>query len=121
MTDPEWGTEFARKYVEACSRWRITPKESYNCKILCAYDVEITDGPFAGFVGSPCGGAENMEGAAAAHVCALYDVSFLEIRAISNLVEDRDRSAWKVEEAFTAVQIAVSRIVRDVDRVMEGP
>jgi aldehyde:ferredoxin oxidoreductase len=65
MTDPEWGTEFSRKYVEACSRWRVTPKPSYNCKISCAYDVEITDGPFAGFIGSPCGGAENMEGAAA--------------------------------------------------------
>jgi aldehyde:ferredoxin oxidoreductase len=65
MTDPEWGAEFSRKYVEACSRWRITPKPSYNCKISCAYDVEITDGPFAGFIGSPCGGAENMEGAAA--------------------------------------------------------
>lgn len=65
MTDPEWGTEFARKYVQACSRWRITPQPSFNCKISCAYDVEITDGPFAGFTGSMCGGAENMEGAAA--------------------------------------------------------
>jgi aldehyde:ferredoxin oxidoreductase len=65
MTDPEWGAEFSRKYEEACSRWRVTPKPSYNCKISCAYDVEITDGPFAGFTGSPCGGAENMEGAAA--------------------------------------------------------
>jgi aldehyde:ferredoxin oxidoreductase len=65
MTDPLWGAEFSRKYAEACSRWRITPKPSYNCKIACAYDVEITDGPFAGFIASPCGGAENMEGAAA--------------------------------------------------------
>jgi aldehyde:ferredoxin oxidoreductase len=65
MTDPEWGTEYTRKYVEACGRWRITPMPSYNCKIGCAYDVEITDGPFTGFTGSPCGGSENMEGAAA--------------------------------------------------------
>jgi aldehyde:ferredoxin oxidoreductase len=65
MTDPEWGAQFAIKYVDACSRWRVTPKPSYNCKVECAYDVEITDGPFAGFIASPCGGAENMEGAAA--------------------------------------------------------
>ena len=64
MTDPEWGAEFARKYVEACSRWRVTPQPSYNCKVSCAYDVEITDGPFAGFTGSKCGGAEAMEGSA---------------------------------------------------------
>jgi aldehyde:ferredoxin oxidoreductase len=63
--DPLWGTEFARKYVEACRRWKVTSKPSYNCKISCAYDVEITDGVFAGFIGSPCGGAESMEGAAA--------------------------------------------------------
>ncbi|MFH1140388.1 MAG: aldehyde ferredoxin oxidoreductase N-terminal domain-containing protein [Chloroflexota bacterium] len=66
MPDPLWGAEFSRRYVEACSRWRVTPRPSYNCLIACAYDVEITDGPFAGFVGSPCGGAGNMEGAAAA-------------------------------------------------------
>ncbi|MBI2871710.1 MAG: hypothetical protein HYY00_00785 [Chloroflexi bacterium] len=65
MSDPLWGAEFARKYVDACQRWRVTPQPSYNCKIACAYDVEVTDGPFAGFTGSMCGGAENMEGAAA--------------------------------------------------------
>jgi aldehyde:ferredoxin oxidoreductase len=65
MTDPAWGREFAQQYVDACARWKITPQPSYNCKISCAYDVEITDGPYAGFIGSPCGGAENMEGAAA--------------------------------------------------------
>ncbi|MDP7085122.1 MAG: aldehyde ferredoxin oxidoreductase N-terminal domain-containing protein [Dehalococcoidia bacterium] len=64
MTDPEWGAQYSLNYVEACARWKITPQPSYNCKISCAYDVEITDGPYAGFVGSPCGGAENMEGAA---------------------------------------------------------
>lgn len=65
MSDPAWTTGFTSAYVEACKRWKVTPKPSYNCKVACAYDVEITDGPFAGFVGSPCGGSENMEGAAA--------------------------------------------------------
>ncbi len=65
MTDPEWGAEFARKYVAACSRWTVTPQPSYNCKISCAYDVEIGDGPFAGFTGSKCGGGEPIEGSSA--------------------------------------------------------
>ncbi len=43
--------------------------------------------------------AESMEGAAAAHVCSLYGVPFLEVRGISNLVVDRDRDSWRVEEA----------------------
>ncbi|MCH7548414.1 MAG: hypothetical protein IH969_02570, partial [Candidatus Krumholzibacteriota bacterium] len=63
MTDPDWGADFARKYVEACKHWKITPQPSYNCKIACAYDVEITDGPYKGFTGSKCGGGEPMEGA----------------------------------------------------------
>ena len=65
MTDPLWGAEFTQKYVEACARWKITPQPSYNCKVSCAYNVEITDGPMSGFVASLCGGAENMEGSAA--------------------------------------------------------
>ena len=42
---------------------------------------------------------ENMEGAAAARVCAAFDLPCLEIRAISNLVEDRDRGGWRLREA----------------------
>ena len=47
---------------------------------------------------------ESMEGAAAAHVCAMHDIPFLEVRGISNLVEDRDRSKWKLKEAAEAAQ-----------------
>jgi futalosine hydrolase len=43
--------------------------------------------------------AESMEGAAAAHVCALYGVPFLELRGISNMVGDRDRSTWLIDQA----------------------
>ena len=50
---------------------------------------------------------EGMEGAALAHVCALYDVPCLELRAISNDVEDRDLSRWRLREAAEAAQAAV--------------
>lgn len=42
---------------------------------------------------------ENMEGAALARVCTLFQKPFAEVRCISNLVEDRDKSKWKIEEA----------------------
>jgi futalosine hydrolase len=45
--------------------------------------------------------AESMEGAAGAHVCALYGVPFLEIRGISNLVGDRDKRSWQIQGAAT--------------------
>jgi futalosine hydrolase len=47
---------------------------------------------------------ESMEGAAAAQICALHDVPFLEVRGISNLVEDRDREKWRLREAAEAAQ-----------------
>lgn len=53
---------------------------------------------------------EGMEGAALAHVAALYDVPFLELRAVSNLVEDRDLSRWRLREAAGAAQAAVRAV-----------
>jgi futalosine hydrolase len=53
------------------------------------------------------GGVESMEGAAIAHVAALAGIPVGEIRGISNLVGNRDRSAWRVIEAATAAQEAL--------------
>jgi futalosine hydrolase len=55
--------------------------------------------------------AESMEGAAAAHVSALYGVPFLEVRGISNLVGDRDRARWQVRRAVAAASWAARAIV----------
>lgn len=56
---------------------------------------------------------ENMEGAAVAHVCALYEVPIIEIRGISNMVGDRNR--WKKDEASWKCQRMVSELVRRID------
>jgi futalosine hydrolase len=53
----------------------------------------------AGRFGAIC---ESMEGAALAHVAALYEVPFLEVRGISNAVEDRDLSRWRLQDAIEA-------------------
>jgi futalosine hydrolase len=63
---------------------------------------------------------ESMEGAAAAHVCAIYRVPFLEVRGISNLVEDRDRSKWRIPEAAAAAQAAVLHILEHLDEVLRS-
>ena len=47
---------------------------------------------------------ENMEGAAVAHVALLYGVDALEVRAISNMVEDRDLSRWDIPLAAEMAQ-----------------
>ena len=53
------------------------------------------------------GAVENMEGAAIAHVARLHDIPVGEVRAISNIVTDRDASAWRAKEAAAAAQDAL--------------
>jgi len=50
---------------------------------------------------------ENMEGGAIAQVCALFQIPLIEIRGISNLVENRDKRRWKIDLAMQKVQQAV--------------
>jgi futalosine hydrolase len=47
---------------------------------------------------------ESMEGAAAFHVAALYDVPIIEIRAASNFVGDRDKDRWDFAVACERVR-----------------
>jgi len=56
---------------------------------------------------------ENMEGAAVAHVAELDRIPWLEVRGISNIVEDRDLKKWDIPRAARAAQLAVQRIVED--------
>jgi len=56
---------------------------------------------------------ENMEGAAVAHVCAMYGIPMLEIRGISNIVEDRDKSKWDIRTAAENCQKAVFVLLKE--------
>jgi futalosine hydrolase len=62
---------------------------------------------------------ESMEGAAAAHVCALYELPFIEVRAASNMVEDRDRSRWRVGPAVAAITRATLSLMNHLAEVEE--
>jgi len=63
-----------------------------------------------------CSGAicENMEGAAVAHICTLYGVPMIEMRGISNIVEDRDRSTWNIKLAAENCQNAALECIRAI-------
>jgi len=55
---------------------------------------------------------ENMEGAAVARVCREYHLPLLELRAISNYVEQRDVGRWKLPEACAVAGNAVAVLLR---------
>ena len=43
---------------------------------------------------------ESMEGAAFMYACLVHGLPFAQVRAISNVVERRNRGAWKLTEAI---------------------
>ena len=54
---------------------------------------------------------ESMEGAAFMYACLVHDVAFAQVRAVSNVVERRDRARWKISEAIDALGTAVFDIL----------
>jgi len=59
--------------------------------------------------------AENMEGAAVAQVCMRCGVDCLEIRGISNMVEERDLKKWDIPLAVEAAQRFVLKYLEEMD------
>ena len=98
-------------------------------QVLQAHDIPCLSGPF---VTLSCASAtqkrgdllaqqyqglcENMEGAAAARVCEEFSLPFLEMRCISNLVEDRNLECWHLLEASTICGQAAALLCRELDR-----
>jgi len=55
---------------------------------------------------------ENMEGAAVAHICALYKIPVVEIRGISNIIEKRDLRKWNIRKAASNCNKAVMELIK---------
>jgi futalosine hydrolase len=64
---------------------------------------------------------ENMEGAAVALVCLRCGVDCLEIRGISNMVEERDLKKWDIPRAVEATQRFVLKYLEEMDRPVISP
>jgi len=54
---------------------------------------------------------ETMEGAAFMYACLIRGTPFAEIRAVSNVVEKRNRAAWKLAEAIGNLNAAALGII----------
>jgi futalosine hydrolase len=58
---------------------------------------------------------ETMEGAAVFYSCLCVGKPFLCIRAISNVVEPRNRSNWKIDEALANLHDQVLKLFSNLD------
>ena len=57
---------------------------------------------------------ESMEGAAVHYVCTLQQIPFVQIRGISNLVGERDKSKWKIQESLHAATNACINLINKI-------
>ena len=60
---------------------------------------------------------ESMEGAAFHYVCLQAGIPFLQLRGLSNLVGDRDKSRWQMTSALNTVRDA---LFLTIDRIPEN-
>ena len=56
---------------------------------------------------------ESMEGAAFMSACLISNVTFAQVRAVSNIVERRNRGAWRVAEALERLAETTRRILAE--------
>ena len=56
---------------------------------------------------------ESMEGAALHYVCLLEKIPFIQLRAISNRVGERDKGKWKIKPAIENLNNALIKIMEN--------
>ena len=57
---------------------------------------------------------ETMEGAAFFYVCEKENITSLQLRAISNYVEKRNRDAWNIPFALNNLKISIANLIADI-------
>lgn len=100
------------QYVAQASE--ILGKQDYCCKkgaFVTVNGISATARRGAQLRAAHNGLCENMEGGAVARVCAEFAVSCLEVRCVSNMVEDRNLANWQLAAAVQKCGEAVSLLV----------
>jgi futalosine hydrolase len=59
-------------------------------------------------------GIESMEGAAFHYVCLQQNIPFIQLRAASNYVGERDKSKWKLNNAVRNLNESLIKIIQQI-------
>ena len=62
---------------------------------------------------------ESMEGAALHYVCLMEKIPFLQIRSVSNVLGDRDKSRWKIKEAGQNLHQTLVTLIQKLEKADE--
>jgi futalosine hydrolase len=62
---------------------------------------------------------ESMEGAALHYVCLMENIPFIQIRAVSNQLGERDKSRWKLKESIGALHRSLVSMIQKLETADE--
>lgn len=88
-------------FGDGMSKHKITPKPCYRCPVACAYDVEVIEGPYKGYVASLSGGGENQEGSS-----SIVGVGAKDPGEIWYLTDLNDRLGFETSTVGCAMAVA---------------
>jgi futalosine hydrolase len=80
---------------------------------------EIKESIFSGSQRNGIPVVESMEGAALHYVCLMEKVPFLQIRAVSNVIGDRDKSRWKLKDALENLHASLVFLIQNLEKADE--
>jgi futalosine hydrolase len=85
---------------------RLTPARGVTVNTVHGCETSIAD-----VVRRVAPQVESMEGAAFMYACALSGVPYAQVRAVSNVVERRDRASWQIGPAVIALGVSALEIL----------
>ncbi len=107
------GMRFYSSFPTVVPPWTSLPSGPFLTLSTVTGTWEVSERLVRRFPGALC---ESMEGAAVAHVAALFGIPCTEVRGVSNMVGPRHREAWLVDEAaYNAQRVALELLDRYFD------
>jgi futalosine hydrolase len=114
------GTEAV--YCDLSARWPVVDRVQADARLLAAARAALPDAPaLAVHTSAAVGGAsatvsrgplvEAMEGFGVLRASALADVPAIEVRAVSNVLGEEDRSRWSLGAALDALERELPALV----------
>lgn len=96
---PEWSDQYNKGKI-------VNPNKALmdktRLKKVTSNTVNLNN---SGIKGVPSADTENMEGGAFFMIAERFGIPYLEIRAISNYVGERDKSNWRINEAVEKLAV----------------
>ena len=80
---------------------------------------EMKSSDYSGFQRNDHPVIESMEGAALHYVCLMENVPFIQIRAVSNELGERDKSRWKLKESMAALHGSLVSMIQKFETADE--